>query len=192
MFGQLFNPDATTTGWLYRALALLVVACPCAGDQHTGESLPAPSATVRATASCSKAVQPSKFWQKYRPIALDKTGTLTRGRPAVTQVSAPIAWGSIRASCAACDDVLALASAVEQHSEHPLAHAIISEATARRCRSHLSGGGIRCRPVRTRHYRRNQRHTVTIGSHAYFDERVPHNAFVPMSRRSMHRAIRRC
>ncbi|MCO5192099.1 MAG: cation-translocating P-type ATPase [Anaerolineae bacterium] len=178
VFGQPFlNPDATTTGWLYRALALLVVACPCALVISTPVSLVSAISNGARNGVLFKGGAAIEILAKIQAIALDKTGTLTRGRPAVTQVSAVDCLEIDTASCAACDDVLALASAVEQHSEHPLAHAIISEATARGVDhtypaaasvAALSGRGI-TGEINGR--------TVTIGSHAYFDERVPHNAF---------------
>jgi Cd2+/Zn2+-exporting ATPase len=62
-------------------------------------------------------------------IAFDKTGTLTRGEPVISQVKAVDCEGD--AFCARCDDLVALTSALEAHSSHPLASSIIDEANRR-------------------------------------------------------------
>lgn len=178
VFGQPFlNPDATTTGWLYRALALLIVACPCALVISTPVSIVSAISNGARNGVLFKGGATIEILAKVQAIALDKTGTLTRGRPAVAQVSAADCLGTDTASCAACDDVLALASAVEQRSEHPLAHAVISEAAARGVgHTYPAAAAVAALAGRGISGEINGR-TIMVGSHAYFDETVPHSAF---------------
>ncbi len=117
-------------GWLYRALALLIVACPCALVISTPVTL---VSSLTSLASRGVLVKGGAFLDvlaRARLFAFDKTGTLTTGHPSVTQTRSvdcvPDAW-----RCPACDDMLALAATVESRSEHPLAQAIMAEAKAR-------------------------------------------------------------
>jgi Cd2+/Zn2+-exporting ATPase len=117
-------------GWLYRALALLIVACPCALVISTPVTM---VSSLTALASRGVLVKGGAYLDvlaRARLIAFDKTGTLTLGHPTVTQARSvdcvPDAW-----RCPACDDMLALAATVERRSEHPLAQAIMAEVEAR-------------------------------------------------------------
>jgi Zn2+/Cd2+-exporting ATPase len=117
-------------GWLYRALALLIVACPCALVISTPVTM---VSSLTSLASRGVLVKGGVFLDvlaRAHLFAFDKTGTLTRGHPTVTQARSvdcvPDAW-----RCPACDDMLALAATVERRSEHPLAQAIMAEAEAR-------------------------------------------------------------
>ena len=117
-------------GWLYRALALLIVACPCALVISTPVTM---VSSLTALASRGVLVKGGAFLDvlaRARLFAFDKTGTLTIGHPIVTQArSVDCVPDALR--CPACDDMLALAAAVESRSEHPLAQAIMAEARAR-------------------------------------------------------------
>ncbi|MCE5204066.1 MAG: cadmium-translocating P-type ATPase [Actinomycetia bacterium] len=113
--------------WLYRALVLLVVACPCALVISTPVAIV--SAITRATRD-GMLVKGGAFLElaaKARAVAFDKTGTLTRGRPAVVFVHA----SDERA-------LLETAASLEAHSNHPLAVAVVRYAAER---------GIAPRPV---------------------------------------------
>ena len=113
----------TFSTWTYRALVMLVIACPCA------IVLAAPVAAVSALTSATregilfKGAKHLEALGKIRAIAFDKTGTLTHGRLRVTRVL-PVAG-------AAEDEVLRLAGAVEAGSAHPVAEAIRKEAAQR-------------------------------------------------------------
>jgi Cd2+/Zn2+-exporting ATPase len=102
--------------WFFRALVLLVVACPCALVIST------PVALVSAIGSASlrgvlfKGGAAIEGLAHVRAIAFDKTGTLTAGRPVVTDV---IPLGAVDRST-----ILSRAAAVEAQSTHPIAHAI--------------------------------------------------------------------
>jgi Cd2+/Zn2+-exporting ATPase len=131
MFGAPFlNMPDGTRGWLYRALALLIVACPCALVIST------PVTVVSALTSLARQgvlVKGGAFLDalgRIKTFAFDKTGTLTEGRPVVVQARTPLCQPD-QSRCGACDEMLALAVAVERRSEHPLARAVVAEAEAR-------------------------------------------------------------
>jgi Zn2+/Cd2+-exporting ATPase len=178
-FGQpLLNPDADTFGWLYRGLALLVVACPCALVISTPVTIISAISNAARNGILFKGGVFIEALAQVRAIAFDKTGTLTQGAPSVTGIraaacSSPGATDDVL-GCEGCADLLALASAVERRSEHPLARAIVDasqqmgvaeryppaqEVTA------LLGRGVTGR-VGDR--------TITVGSHTFFDANVPH------------------
>ena len=102
--------------WMYRALVLLVVSCPCALVVSTPVALV--SAITRATRD-GVLIKGGAFLElagKARVVVFDKTGTLTVGRPTVAEVVPVAAEPAAR--------VLGLAAALEAHSNHPLAQAV--------------------------------------------------------------------
>jgi Cd2+/Zn2+-exporting ATPase len=109
--------------WIYRALVLLVISCPCALVIST------PVAMVCALARAARMgilIKGGRFLEALgglKALGLDKTGTLTKGRPNVTDVR-PLDGMDAR-------EVLRLAAAVEARSEHPLAAAILHAARER-------------------------------------------------------------
>lgn len=130
-FAQPFLDQADgTRGWLYRALAMLIVACPCALVISTPVTV---VSSLTGLARRGILVKGGVFLDalaRVKVFAFDKTGTLTRGQPTVIQVQTlDCQPGEPR--CENCDDMLALAAAVESRSEHPLAQAILAEASAR-------------------------------------------------------------
>ena len=106
--------------WLYRALALLIVACPCS------LVISIPVAVVSAVGRAArdgvliKGGQALEDLARIRTVAIDKTGTLTDGRPRLANV---IALDGLSE-----DEALAVAAAVERRSEHPLAQALVAAA----------------------------------------------------------------
>jgi Zn2+/Cd2+-exporting ATPase len=113
-FGQPF------TEWLYRALVLLVIACPCALVISTPVSVVSALAAAARRGVLVKGGLHLERMAAIRCLAFDKTGTLTRGEPAVLEVE-PLGG-------ATPEQVLAVAAAVEAHSEHPIAQAIVAAA----------------------------------------------------------------
>ena len=110
--------DAGT--WLYRALVLLVISCPCALVISTPVSIVSALSAAARNGVLIKGGAHLERLASVRAVAFDKTGTLTRGEPAVADV---IAVGS-----ASPQDVLRFAAAVETRSEHPIARAIADRA----------------------------------------------------------------
>ncbi len=106
--------------WLYRALVLLVIACPCALVISTPVAyVSALAAGARRGVLIKGGVHLERL-ARLRAIAFDKTGTLTHGRPTVVDVLA-LAGDS-------AGSVLRLAAAVEARSQHPIAAAIVARA----------------------------------------------------------------
>jgi len=105
-------------------IAVMVVACPCA------VALATPLSVVASTGAAAKRgilVKGGLFLEalaRVDTVVVDKTGTLTLGKPSVTQVS------SFK-SLVSKDEVLGFAAALERYSEHPLASAVMAEAVAR-------------------------------------------------------------
>lgn len=136
LLGQPFwnTPDGTQ-GWFYRALALLVVACPCALVISTPVSLVSAISNAARRGILFKGGVHIETLNRVQAIAFDKTGTLTRGQPTVIQTYASTCPAprmfTAPEPCPACDDLLALASAVEQRSEHALGRAIVAAASER-------------------------------------------------------------
>lgn len=174
-FNQPFwNPNPETFGWLYRGLALLVVACPCALVISTPVSLISAISNGARHGVLFKGGAYVEALSRVKAIAFDKTGTLTAGQPAVVDIRAVSCTGE--ADCDYCDDVLALAHAVEQRSEHPVAQAITQEASVRGVNQRYPAAeGVTALTGRGVTGQVNGR-TVTIGSHAYFDDQIPHPA----------------
>ena len=106
--------------WFYRALVLLVIACPCALVISTPVSI---VAGVASAARQGVLVKGGAFLEApahLRAIAFDKTGTLTAGRPRVVEV-VPLSGHDER-------ELVERAAAMEQHSEHPIARAVLDYA----------------------------------------------------------------
>ncbi|MDX1663045.1 MAG: cation-translocating P-type ATPase [Candidatus Promineifilaceae bacterium] len=176
LFGAPFMPTETEQGWLYRALALLVVACPCALVISTPVSLISAISNAAHRGVLFKGGASMEALARVQAMAFDKTGTLTRGEPVVVAVQAADCTLPTNSGCASCDEVLALASAVERHSEHPLARAVL-EASAERgvarrygpaeAVTALSGRGVTGRV---------EEREILVGSHRYFDQHVLHTS----------------
>jgi Zn2+/Cd2+-exporting ATPase len=109
--------------WVYRALTLLVVACPCALVISTPVSIVSGLAGAARAGILIKGGAHLEHLGAVSTFAFDKTATLTEGRPVVTDV--------VPLDGRAASDVLRLALGVERHSEHPLARAILEYGRSR-------------------------------------------------------------
>jgi Cd2+/Zn2+-exporting ATPase len=109
--------------WIYRALVLLVIACPCALVISTPVSIVSGLTALARRGVLIKSGVHLEAVGKLRALAVDKTGTITQGRPTVVDI---IPLDGISA-----DEVLARAASINGHSEHPLALTIVEAARAK-------------------------------------------------------------
>ncbi|WP_080493060.1 heavy metal translocating P-type ATPase [Burkholderia ubonensis] len=136
----------TLIGWLMagagaetailNAVAVLVIACPCALGLATPAAIMAGTGVAARHGVLIKDAQALELAQRATVIAFDKTGTLTEGKPSVTAFDAV---GLPR------DEALALAAAVQRHSDHPLARAVVAAHHA----DVAARGGATSAPVAT-------------------------------------------
>jgi cation transport ATPase len=105
------------------AVAVLVVACPCAVGLATPAAVLVGSGCGAEQGILIKEARALETAGRLTTVVLDKTGTVTRGRPKVTAV--------YPAAGVAAEELLAVAAAAERLSQHPLAEAVVAEAEAR-------------------------------------------------------------
>ncbi len=133
-FGQPFLDLADgTRGWLYRGLAMLIIACPCALIISIPVTVVSALARLAQLGVLVKGGAQLDRLARVNIIAFDKTGTLTAGRPAVTAIRGKDCAHPVAANddCGTCEDVVAVAATVETASEHPLAQAVVASAQSR-------------------------------------------------------------
>ena len=109
--------------WLYRACVLLIIACPCALVIATPVSIVAGLTALARRGVLIKGGAHLESIGRLAALAVDKTGTITEGKPRVQSVE-PLGAASEA-------EVLRLAAAVDVHSSHPLARAVVEHAAAR-------------------------------------------------------------
>lgn len=152
LFDQPLLSTAGQTGWLYRGLTMLVIACPCALVISTPVAIVSAISAAARHGVLIKGGVHLEALARVQVMAFDKTGTLTLGRPALLDAHCVTHDDLASAPCPTCDDVLALAAAVERRSEHPLATAVVQAAEARRLNDRyatavsveaLAGQGVR-------------------------------------------------
>ncbi|MEX0608137.1 MAG: heavy metal translocating P-type ATPase [Balneolaceae bacterium] len=115
------NPDLGPTALaFYAMIAVLVIACPCALGLATPTALMVGSGLGAQNGILIRRGEAIQMMKDIDTIVLDKTGTITKGKPEVTDV---ISLGEIDGI-----ELLKLASAVENNSEHPLGRAIVEKA----------------------------------------------------------------
>ena len=118
----IFGPDPALTLGLVNAVAVLIIACPCAMGLATPTSIMVGTGRGAELGVLFRKGEALQALQGVAVVALDKTGTLTEGKPVLTDLT--LALGFVRA------DVLATVAAVEAKSEHPIARAIVQAAEA--------------------------------------------------------------
>lgn len=119
----IFGPTPALTFALVNAVAVLIIACPCAMGLATPTSIMVGTGRAAELGVLFRKGEALQALRDVSVIALDKTGTLTKGRPELTDL--------VPAEGFDYDEVLALVAAVETRSEHPIAEAIVAAAKQR-------------------------------------------------------------
>ena len=120
----MFGPDARLSFGLVAAVSVLIIACPCALGLATPLSIMVGVGRGAQAGVLIKNAEALERFEAIDTLVVDKTGTLTEGRPAVTAIRP--------AGGLADDEVLRLAASLERGSEHPLADAIVRAAAERK------------------------------------------------------------
>lgn len=159
----LLSADWTT--WIYRGLAILLIACPCALVISTPAAIASALSAGARRGLLIKGGAALETLGHIATAAFDKTGTLTHGKLRITDVI--VMQGSE-------DELVAKAAAVERGSSHPLAQAITSEAERRRIASPPSFGAVAIPGKAVRARLRDG--FVSVGSPRYAAEITPLSA----------------
>ncbi|TDI62260.1 MAG: cadmium-translocating P-type ATPase [Alphaproteobacteria bacterium] len=133
IFGQPVFETENSHGWLYRALALLIVACPCALVISIPVTVVSSLTRLAQLGVLVKGGEQLIELSEAKVFAFDKTGTLTMGRPVVTGMKTADCQHdeAVDPDCPDCNEMLEVAVSVESGSEHPFAHAVLREARRR-------------------------------------------------------------
>jgi Cu+-exporting ATPase len=124
----LWGPQPAMAYAVINAVAVLIIACPCALGLATPMSIVAATGKGAENGVLFRNAEAIERLRAVEVLLVDKTGTLTEGKPTLTAVVAGEGFES--------DDVLALAASLERHSEHPLGAAIVSAANSRQLARH--------------------------------------------------------
>jgi Cu2+-exporting ATPase len=116
---------------LQLAIAVLVVACPCALGLATPTAITVGSGLAARSGLLFRGGDAIETASRLEAVLFDKTGTLTVGRPLVTDVRVLGADPGSPEEGAGANGLVQLAASLEQHSRHPLAHAVLQEAQCR-------------------------------------------------------------
>jgi Cu+-exporting ATPase len=150
----LAGPEPRLPGALTAAVAVLIVACPCAMGLATPTAIMVGTARGAEAGILVRDGAALEAAQRITAIVLDKTGTITEGRPSVVAVHATASRGEV--------ELLRLATAAERGSEHPLAEAIVRLAEERQVEIppatdfvSFAGGGVKATV---------ESHRITVGS----------------------------
>jgi Cu+-exporting ATPase len=119
----LAGPEPRLAYALVAAVSVLIIACPCALGLATPMSIMVGVGRGAGLGVLIRDAEALEALEKVDTLVVDKTGTLTEGRPRVAGVEALAGWTDA--------EVLGLAASLEQASEHPLAAAVVREARAR-------------------------------------------------------------
>jgi Cu+-exporting ATPase len=135
------GPEPRQANALINAVAVLIIACPCALGLATPMSIMVGIGRGAKEGVLVKDAAALEILERAEVIVVDKTGTLTKGRPHLTQINA---LGSVPEN-----ELLELVASLEHQSEHPLAHAIVAAAQERQLRllpaeafEAITGGGV--------------------------------------------------
>lgn len=163
-----FGPDPRVTHALVAAVSVLLVACPCALGLATPLSVTVSTGRAARMGVLVRSAEALETCGKVNAVVLDKTGTITTGKPALTDV---LPFGKWRRQA---DDFLTIVAAAERDSEHPLAVAIVATAA-----EHVDAAdavqaadfqAIAGRGVTARVTFRGLPHTVAVGNTDLIDD----------------------
>ena len=136
-----FGPEPHFAHAIVNAVAVLIIACPCALGLATPMSVMVGIGRGAQAGVLIRNAEAIEILEKVTTVVVDKTGTLTEGKPRLTQI--------IPANGVAEDELLLVAASVEQNSEHPLAAAIVHGAKERNVKlqpvadfNSTTGGGV--------------------------------------------------
>ncbi len=118
-----FGPEPRLAHAVVNAVAVLIIACPCALGLATPISIMVGIGRGATAGVLIKNAEALEIMEKVNAVVVDKTGTLTEGKPSLTTV---LSMGDMDE-----DQVLRVAASLERASEHPLAEAIVAAATSR-------------------------------------------------------------
>jgi Cu+-exporting ATPase len=149
--------------WVYatlNALSVLIIACPCALGLATPMSIMVATGKAATQGILFRDAAAIESFRTIDTIVVDKTGTLTEGKPAFERAVAAAGWDE--------NEVLRIAASLDQGSEHPLAHAIVDEARRRglalvAAESFESASGIGVRGT-------VEGHRIALGNTALMDD----------------------
>jgi Cu+-exporting ATPase len=117
------GPEPRMAHALINAVAVLIIACPCALGLATPMSIMVATGKAATVGVLFRNAEAIELLRDVDTIVVDKTGTLTEGKPRLVRVVAADGFAE--------DEILRLAASLERASEHPLAHAIVAGATER-------------------------------------------------------------
>lgn len=137
--------------WIYRALVLLVIACPCALVISTPVSIVSGLTSMARRGVLIKGGAYLEALGRLRALAVDKTGTITEGRPRVLEVL-PFDEKSVA-------EIVGIAAAIDTHSTHPLAQAVLHYAEE---------SGVTFASAQNYQSKTGRGAEATIGDHHYF------------------------
>ena len=174
-FNQPLFSDGAHSGWLYRGLALLIIACPCALVISIPVTVVSALTRLAGLGILVKGGAQLDRLADIRVVAFDKTGTLTLGQPKVAGILAADCEHSAfrRVDCSHCEDLLSAAVIVERSSEHPVAHAIVSEAGQRAIRGPFESAEVVAHPGRGVSGQLTSGSTIQVGTEEMFDGELP-------------------
>ena len=130
MAWAIWGPEPQLAYALVNAVAVLIIACPCALGLATPMSIMVGTGRGATVGVLVKKAEALEVFGKVNTLVIDKTGTLTEGKPTLLSVRVLPPWSDV--------DVLHLAASLERSSEHPLAAAVVAGA---------EGRGIACASV---------------------------------------------
>ena len=163
----MFGPSPALTFALVNGVAVLIIACPCAMGLATPVSIMVGTGRAAERGVLFRQGEALQTLRDCQVIALDKTGTLTEGKPKLTDFVVTESFNEKK--------VLAMIAAVEQQSEHPIANAIVEAALARNIElpscsefKAISGMGVTAEIAATDD---GQASTIAIGADRFMQER---------------------